>query len=124
MEVSAKVREPTDRIGREVLFENGRVRVWDMPLAPGESSDFHHHVHDYLFIYVVDSRLEINVPGESPVVREFAQGFVQVNVVGVDGLTHQIKNVGTTAHRQILVEFLGPSASTTPLPPETNGRAH
>ena len=25
------------------LFENERVRVWQMDLAPGESSDFHEH---------------------------------------------------------------------------------
>jgi hypothetical protein len=25
------------------LFENDRVRVWQMDLAPGESSDFHEH---------------------------------------------------------------------------------
>ena len=27
------------------LFENDRVKVWEMDLAPGESSDFHEHSH-------------------------------------------------------------------------------
>jgi hypothetical protein len=30
--------EPSDRIGTELLFENDRVRVWDMVLEPGEAS--------------------------------------------------------------------------------------
>ena len=30
-------------VGTAVLFENDRVRVWELTLAPGESSDTHEH---------------------------------------------------------------------------------
>lgn len=33
-------------VGTKVLFENDNVRVWELDLAPGESSDIHQHDHD------------------------------------------------------------------------------
>ena len=113
---------PSPNIGKEVLFENARLRVWDLTLAPGEASELHHHQHDYVFIYVTPSMLEVTVQGGSPSLRRYADGYVQFNVAGEKGLTHRIRNLGDERHRQLLVEFLGPSAAPHSLPPETNGR--
>src|SRR6478736_5696816 len=44
------VTEPTDQVGTRVMFENDRVRVWDLSLAPGESLAKHIHRTDYFFI--------------------------------------------------------------------------
>ena len=44
--------EPTTQVGTRVLFENARVRVWDLALAPGESLAKHIHRNDYFFIVV------------------------------------------------------------------------
>ena len=35
-------------MANRLLFENERVKVWQMDLAPGESSDFHEHELPYL----------------------------------------------------------------------------
>lgn len=35
-------------VATKLLFENERVKVWEMDLAPGESSDFHEHGLPYL----------------------------------------------------------------------------
>jgi quercetin dioxygenase-like cupin family protein len=35
-------------VATRLLFENERVKVWEMDLAPGESSDFHEHELPYL----------------------------------------------------------------------------
>ena len=42
---------PTDQrtfgdVGTKLLFENERIRVWEMRLAPGERSQLHEHHHD------------------------------------------------------------------------------
>ncbi len=42
--------EPTEQVGTRVMFENDRVRVWDLALAPGESLEKHIHRLDYFFI--------------------------------------------------------------------------
>ena len=35
-------------VANRLLFENERVKVWEMDLAPGESSDFHEHTLPYV----------------------------------------------------------------------------
>jgi quercetin dioxygenase-like cupin family protein len=114
---------PSERVGTEILFENDRVRVWEMALAPGESSEFHRHVHDYLFVYVTPTLLESRRDGGPPFVRSYGDGYAQYSVVGSAGLTHQVRNVGDEPHRQIIVEFLGESAASGDAPPaEANDR--
>jgi beta-alanine degradation protein BauB len=39
-------------VANKLLFENERVKVWQMDLAPGESSDFHEHKHPYLICVI------------------------------------------------------------------------
>jgi hypothetical protein len=39
-------------IATSLLFENDRVRVWEMRLDPGERSPIHEHKHDYVMIQV------------------------------------------------------------------------
>lgn len=113
---------PSPNIGTQVLFENERVRVWELCLAPGESSELHHHSRDYLFVYVTPSKLEVAIPGQAATVHRYADGYVQYSVVGREGLTHQIRNLADEPHRQILVEFIGPSVGAQAKPPETNHR--
>jgi len=35
-------------VANRLLFENERVKVWQMDLAPGQSSDFHEHKLPYV----------------------------------------------------------------------------
>jgi mannose-6-phosphate isomerase-like protein (cupin superfamily) len=35
-------------VANRFVFENDRVKVWEMLLEPGESSDLHEHTMDYL----------------------------------------------------------------------------
>ena len=109
-------------VGTEVLFENDRIRVWEMRLGPGQSSELHRHVHDYVFVYVTPTLLESREPGGKPRVRSFEDGFVQHTVVGREGKTHRVRNAGDVTHRQIIVELLGPTSAEDAPPPETNGR--
>jgi beta-alanine degradation protein BauB len=42
--------KPTEHVGTRLLFENDRVRVWDLALGPGESLAAHIHRLDYLIL--------------------------------------------------------------------------
>lgn len=44
-------------VATTLLFENDRVRVWEMRLAPGEESALHRHEHDYLMIQLAGDRI-------------------------------------------------------------------
>lgn len=108
--------------GKELLFENDRVRVWDMPLAPGEESHVHKHLLDFVFIYIGPSRTTAFRDGK---ITNFVceDGYVQYNTVGDRGLEpHKVKNAGDEPHRQIIVEIKGPSAAHETQPPQDNGR--
>jgi beta-alanine degradation protein BauB len=113
--------EITTSIGTELLFENDRIRVWDMVLQPGEESPHHLHEGDYVFIYTTPSRITAFLENQPPSTSEFDDGFVQYTEVG-PGTTHYIRNDATVEHRQILVEFKGPSVAAALRTPEHNGR--
>jgi beta-alanine degradation protein BauB len=117
------VHDPiSDRIGTELLFENDRVRVWDLRLQPGEASPAHRHRGDYLFIQVTPSRVEAHDGGAEPALTEGDDGFVQYTEVG-SGIVHRIVNRAELPFREILVEFTGPSRAAVPQEPQTNGRS-
>ena len=44
-------------IASKVLFENERVKVWEMRLAPGEQSDLHRHDLDYVMIQIAGDKM-------------------------------------------------------------------
>lgn len=49
----------TTDVGTKLLLENRYCRVWDFYLGPGEGDPLtpHHHVLDYVFVYVAKGRL-------------------------------------------------------------------
>jgi quercetin dioxygenase-like cupin family protein len=62
-------------VGTRVIFENDRVRVWEIELAPGETLPMHFHELDYVVVALAhgtttvewaDGRRETNrhTPGE------------------------------------------------------------
>jgi hypothetical protein len=113
---------PSTDVGTRVLFENEVVRVWDFRLEPGEASQLHRHLHDYLFVYVTEhNELEVRAPDQQPLRVSTPDGYVSYTRVGSASdprLTHQLVNVGDTPHRQILVELLtssgeGPARSVS-----------
>jgi hypothetical protein len=44
-------------IATKLLFENDRVRVWEMRLEPGQRSDVHEHKHDYVMIQIAGDKM-------------------------------------------------------------------
>lgn len=56
---------PTENVGTALLFENDRVRVWDLTLEPGQFLEKHIHCNDYLFFVVAGGSLR-HVDPEHP----------------------------------------------------------
>jgi len=110
-------------VGTTLLFENDRLRVWDMTLEPGQSCELHQHVYDYVFVNVTRAQVELHELGQESLTRALDEGFVQYTVVGPQGQRpHQLRNAGVSTLRQILIEFIGESVSSQAQEPETNGR--
>ena len=46
-------------VGSKIVFEDDRVRVWVLKLAPGERSAVHQHELDHLLIQVMGDRIAV-----------------------------------------------------------------
>jgi hypothetical protein len=99
--------EPLGGVATEVLFEDGKVRIWQMTLEPGEASDLHHHEHDY-YLAISEGDLVAGIPPKGSGVEPFV-GIIppEGNTVHVPkGGTEWAYNVGTKTYREILIELL------------------
>ena len=97
-------------VGTKLLFENERVRVWDLRLAPGETLPAHRHELDYLYVVIGDGSLQTGYPdGTADPPREMQDGDVRFRAVkspdGASRATHSATNVGQTPWRNIVVEL-------------------
>lgn len=115
--------------GDTLVFENDRVRVWSMTLAPGGMSDFHQHHHDHFVLWPDAGRAQAQEHGDAdwPISQVAEPGFVMVRTVGDSGPLppHRIRNLGDREVTHYIVELLDePSSSTHPIAGVTNGRGH
>jgi len=97
-------------VGTRLLFENERVRVWDLTLAPGETLPLHRHELDYLYVVIGDGSLQTGfADGTVDEPRQMADGDVRFREVnspdGAERATHSATNVGQTPWRNIVVEL-------------------
>lgn len=95
-------------IGTEVIFENDRVRVWEMRLAPGEASAVHRHDHDYMLVQIDGDRIaaepepDTQGPYNEYLEAEVVKGaFVYIPKGGIE----TARNVGHEPYRELIIEL-------------------
>ncbi len=93
-------------VGTAVLFENERVKVWEMDLQPGEESDLHRHDRDYLLVIIEGDRIA-GVPPEGVDSAHYIEAEVQPGKVYYQrsGGTETARNVGARRYYEILIEL-------------------
>jgi hypothetical protein len=115
--------DATTAVGTHVLFENDRIRVWEMILGPSETCLPHRHLHDHLILFAEPATVLAQAAGQ-PVIQHVEDGCVSYRAVGPDGLApHSITNAAHTPSRHFIVELLGSSVSDAPTEHQHNGRA-
>lgn len=99
--------EPTERVGTQLMFENERVRVWDLALAPGESLEGHIHRLDYFFIVATGGLICFADPDNSDDYRNVQFQDDQVTFVPADDgkVDNRLTNIGATPHRNYVIEL-------------------
>ncbi len=90
------------RVGSYVLLENDHVRVWQNDLAPGESSDWHLHTTNYLFVATEHGELKVEFNDGSSHATELQLGQV---VMGEKDSIHQLTNVGDKRYTSVIIEL-------------------
>lgn len=110
--------DPINRVGDRIVFEDERVRVWELTLDPGEVSHVHEHPNDYLMICIEGDRIAADAsPGQH---EPYGPGGDHVDIpthpghlVFVEGgVKENAINSGSTPYRNLIVELLHPAPST------------
>jgi quercetin dioxygenase-like cupin family protein len=92
-------------VGTRLLFENDRVRVWDLQLEPGESTGLHRHETDFLYVVIGDGELQtLFADGSSDPPRAMQDGEVRFRKVPGNSV-HEAKNTGKGPWRNIVIEL-------------------
>jgi len=98
-------KEISEEAGTRLLFENERVRVWDLRLEPGQSTGLHRHKEDYLYVVIGDGKLQAaGEDGERWEAMEMKDGDVRYRELDGEDV-HEAFNVGDEPWRNIIVEL-------------------
>ena len=90
-------------IANRFLFENERVKVWSLDLAPGEASEWHQHTRDYVIVILAsDGGLIAEEEGGTHLSRGMKPGDVAFREKGE---VHRAVNNGKNRYRNILIEL-------------------
>ncbi len=95
-------------IASRLLFENERVRIWEMLMEPGETGPVHQHEWDHVLIQISGDRMAV-VP-EADTGGEF-QEYLEADVVPgqtffvAKGGIERARNIGDQAYHEIIVEL-------------------
>ncbi|HIF01464.1 MAG TPA: hypothetical protein EYG03_29670 [Planctomycetes bacterium] len=103
-------------VGTQKVFEDDRVIVWHLDLAPGQHGEQHTHKLDYVVRVICGSTLEVfgpntellyNVELEAGAAVAFQIDGDQIVSTGYPAVpaTHSVNNVGSGTFREVLVEF-------------------
>jgi beta-alanine degradation protein BauB len=94
-------------VGSRLLFENSRVRVWDIQLDPGERLRFHRHRTSYFYRCHSGSRTRVRFPDGRAIEYDSEAGEVDFHSIGPDDVVvHDLENVGDAPLRFTTVELL------------------
>ena len=95
-------------VGTRLLFENDRVKVWELRLAPGEESPIHRHELDHLLIQLSGDRVAV-IPEEDtdgPYTDYLEAEVIPGMTVFVDrGGVETARNIGAEPYREIIIEL-------------------
>jgi hypothetical protein len=116
---------PDGYVGSVVIYEDDFVRVWNFTLAPGEMTSLHQHDHDYHFVAIQPTQLEV-YDEKGDVLFDFrAEGVLGFQLrgeflepIGIKlpfpvPRVHAAKNIGPDPYYEILYESKAPLKADT-----------
>ncbi len=95
-------------IATTLLFENKRVRIWEMRLEPGEDGELHRHELDHILVQISGDRMAVVPHPES---KSIYNEYLEADVVPGKhfyierGGIEVARNIGKQAFHEILIEL-------------------
>jgi hypothetical protein len=104
----ASADRPLGAIADRVLFENDRVRIWEMKLDPGAEGPVHRHDLDHILVQIDGDRMAV-VP--QPDTRGPYTAYEEADVCPgrcfyvERGGIEAARNVGRRAYHELIIEL-------------------
>jgi hypothetical protein len=95
-------------VGTKVLFENEKIRIWEMALQPGERTTMHEHKFDYVVVQVAGDRIAVDPhPDTKSVYKTYQEEDVipGFNLFVEKGGIEVALNPGKKPYLEIIVEL-------------------
>jgi hypothetical protein len=95
-------------VGTEIVFENDRVRIWQLRLAPGERSAIHRHEMDNVLIQISGDRIaaEPEADTQGPYRDYIAADLIPGAAIFVErGGIETAVNIGKEPYLEVIVEL-------------------
>lgn len=95
-------------VATTLLFENDRVRIWEMRLEPGEDGALHEHELDHILVQISGDRMAV-VP--DPKSKSVYNEYLEADVVPGQhfyierGGIEVARNIGKQPFHEILIEL-------------------
>ncbi len=95
-------------VATKLVFENERVKIWELELEPGARSDVHEHTMDYILVQLDGDRIAGDFEADT---AGALSGFVEGDVVPgqamylTKGGIETAVNTGQKTYREILIEL-------------------
>jgi quercetin dioxygenase-like cupin family protein len=89
-------------VGTHFVFENEHVKVWNLILEPGESSPWHHHTMNYLFVVTEPGTLRAEYDDGTSAEHTYQRGQV---VMGQKDSVHRVTNIGSSRWSNAIIEL-------------------
>ena len=94
-------------VGTRLWFQNDRIKVWEVNLAPGERGPFHAHTRRYFWTVVEAGTGRQRLPNGTFTVRRYEVGDTQyLDLSPANPMIHDLENVGDSTLRFVTVELL------------------
>ena len=94
--------EPLGEIATDVLFENERVKIWNLIVEPGQASAWHKHKRDYVTVLVEGGGLTVEYEDGTSII-----GSTEVGEWRYQGphQTHRVVNHTSERYKNVLIEL-------------------
>jgi predicted metal-dependent enzyme (double-stranded beta helix superfamily) len=95
-------------VGNRLVYENDRVRVWELRLEPGEASPVHRHDLDHLLIQIAGDKIAL---APEPDTQSRYKDYLEAEVLPGEvafvrrGGVEVARNIGALEYREIIIEL-------------------
>lgn len=104
----ADIEKRRGDVATKLLFENDRVKIWEMRLEPGEDGALHEHSMDHILVQISGDRMAV-VP--DPASKSVYNEYLEADVVPGQhffierGGVEVARNIGKQPFHEILIEL-------------------